>query len=100
MLGFPQIDVQGLKHDLKVREQAILQARNDLPLHTDTELDAAQHSIVHVIGQKLEEARSLLSLVAKTYDSAAASGVIHHNTAARYKSRLTRRINRQQAAST
>lgn len=58
MLGFPQIDVQGLKHDLKVREQAILQARNDLPLHTDTELDAAQHGIVHVMGQKLEEART------------------------------------------
>ena len=44
--------------------------------------------------QKLDEARSLLHVVAGKYDRAAAKHVIHPNTAARYKSRLARRLNR------
>ena len=42
--------------------------------------------------QKLEEAKTFIRLVAKKYDHAASKGVIHRNTAARYKSRLTRRL--------
>ena len=45
--------------------------------------------------QRLDEARTLLRQVAKKYDRAASKGVIHRNTAARYKSRLTRRVIRQ-----
>ena len=48
--------------------------------------------------QKLDEARSLIQLVAKKYDHAASKGVIHPNTAARYKSRLMRRITQPQTS--
>lgn len=58
MLGFPPIDVGKLKRELRVREQAMEEARDGLPHHTDTELDAAQHGIVHVVGQMLEDART------------------------------------------
>ena len=42
--------------------------------------------------QKLDEAKAFIRLVAKKYDHAASTGVIHRNTAARYKSRLMRRL--------
>ena len=42
--------------------------------------------------QKFEDARTLIRLVVKKYDHAASKGIIHRNTAARYKSRLTRRL--------
>ena len=44
--------------------------------------------------QKREEAGTLIQLVAKKYDRAASKRVIHPNTAARYKSRLMRKMNR------
>ena len=44
-------------------------------------------------GHKLEEARSLIHIVAGKYDRAASAHIIHRNTAARYKSRLMRRLN-------
>lgn len=44
--------------------------------------------------QKTEEAGQLLRVVAKRYDHAASRHVIHRNTAARYKSRLMRRVAR------
>lgn len=48
--------------------------------------------------QQLDDAGALLRRVAKAYDHAAAKGLIHRNTAARYKSRLTLQLNRQRAA--
>lgn len=42
--------------------------------------------------QKLDEAGKLLRLVAKKYDRAASRHIIHRNTAARSKSRLTRQL--------
>ena len=45
--------------------------------------------------QKLEEAKTLLQMVAKKFDRAASKGILHPNTAARYKSRLTRRLNQR-----
>lgn len=44
--------------------------------------------------QKWDEAASLMRLVAKKYDSAASKGMLHRNTAARKKSRLTLQLNR------
>ena len=44
--------------------------------------------------QKLDEAKTLIDTVAKKYDRAASQGVIHRNTASRYKSRLMQRSNR------
>ena len=48
--------------------------------------------------RKVEEARGLIHLVAKKYDRAASTGIVHRNTAGRYKSRLMRRINRAATA--
>ena len=48
--------------------------------------------------KKVDEARDLLPVVAKHYDRATVTGVVHRNTAARRKSRLARQLNRQQAA--
>ena len=49
--------------------------------------------------QQLDEAKTLLRQVVARYDHAASKGVIHRNTAARYKSRLTRQLNRRLPAS-
>jgi small subunit ribosomal protein S20 len=48
--------------------------------------------------QKLEEARTLIRTVASRYDRAASKGVIHRNTAARFTSRLMRRLSRSGSA--
>lgn len=45
--------------------------------------------------QKLEEARTVIRVVASRYDRAASKGVIHRNTAARSTSRLMRRLNQR-----
>ena len=42
---------------------------------------------------KLDEARELLKRVYSTIDRTARKGVIHANTASRYKSRLTKHLN-------
>ena len=49
--------------------------------------------LVLLKGQQLDEAKTLIRLVAKRYDHAASKGIVHRNTAARYKSRLMRRLN-------
>lgn len=43
--------------------------------------------------KKHDEAKSLLKTLASKFDRATSRGIVHHNTAARYKSRLTKRIN-------
>jgi len=42
---------------------------------------------------KIEEAREQVQLAIKVLDKAAEKGIIHKNKAARYKSRLMRRLN-------
>ena len=51
--------------------------------------------LVLLKGQQLDEAKTLIRLVAKRYDHAASKGIVHRNTAARYKSRLMRRLNQR-----
>jgi small subunit ribosomal protein S20 len=46
-------------------------------------------------GQQFEAAETLLREVASKFDRAAAKHVIHPNTAARYKSRLTLRVRKR-----
>lgn len=48
--------------------------------------------------RKFDEAGKLMHVVAQKYDHAASRHVIHRNTAARYKSRLMRRINQIKVA--
>jgi len=47
--------------------------------------------------RKLDEAKTLIQMVASKYDRAASRGVVHRNTAARSKSRLMRQLNRSAA---
>ncbi|MBI3996616.1 MAG: 30S ribosomal protein S20 [Candidatus Omnitrophica bacterium] len=47
--------------------------------------------------QKLDEAATLLHVVAKEYDHAASKGIMHPNTAARYKSRLALQLNKRRS---
>ena len=63
-----------------------------------SELRTATRQLLALLqGQRFDEARKLLSSVAGHYDRAVAKGVMHRNTAARFKSRVTRRINRGNA---
>lgn len=48
--------------------------------------------------KKFDEARKELSKVYEVVDRTSQKGVIHANTAARYKSRLTKYLNSQQAS--
>ena len=47
--------------------------------------------------QKLDEAKTLIRVVISKYDRAASKGIIHRNTAARYKSRLNARLTKASA---
>jgi len=66
----------------RTRNQSV---RSELKTLTKQFISLVQH-------QKLDEASRLLRRVASTYDRAASKGVIHRNTAARYKSRLAKRV--------
>ena len=44
--------------------------------------------------QKVDEATTLIHVVASKYDRAASKGILHRNTADRYKSRLMHRLNK------
>ena len=48
-----------------------------------------------VSSQKLDEASQLLRMVAKRFDRAASKGIVHRNTASRYKARLARRLSKR-----
>ena len=43
-------------------------------------------------GGKIDDAKALLSKTASLVDTMASKGIIHRNTAGRYKSRLTARV--------
>ena len=47
-----------------------------------------------VDGKQAKDARALLPELSKQYDAAASRGIIHRNTAARHKSRLTLQVNK------
>lgn len=53
----------------------------------------------HLGQNQLDQAATLLRQVARAYDRAAVKGLVHRNTAARAKSRLTRNLNQRRAAS-
>ena len=85
---------------MPIKHAALKQIRKD---HARTERNRAVQSELRSLTKKLlallnaqqtDEAARLIRTVAKRYDRAAAKGVIHGNTASRYKSRLTRLMNR------
>lgn len=59
-----------------------------------SELRTLSKRLLKLLGsQQRQEAASLLTALSRKLDRAASHGVIHRNTAARSKSRLTRRLN-------
>ena len=75
----------------QIRKDRRRQARNQA---IRSELKTLTKRLVTLLkGQKLEEAKILLHTVTKKLDRAASKGILHPNTAARHKSRLTRRLN-------
>ena len=85
---------------MPIKHAALKQIRKDRKRHSRnqavrSELKTLTKRLLQLLkAQKLEEARSLIHVVASRYDRAASSRVIHANTAARYKSRLMQRLNR------
>ena len=84
---------------MPIKHAALKQIRKDCKRH---ERNQALRSELRTITKRLltllsakksAEAGALLRVVAKKYDHAASRHIIHRNTAARYKSRLTRRVN-------
>ncbi len=79
----------------QIRKDRVRQERNQAIRSELKTLTKRMHALLD--GQKLDEATTLLQLVAKRYDHAASKGIVHRNTAARYKSRLTLHINRRRS---
>ena len=83
---------------MPIKHAALKQIRKDRKRHqrnqaVRSELKTLTKELLALLkAQKLEEAKTFIRLVAKKYDHAASKGVIHRNTAARYKSRLMRRL--------
>ena len=89
---------------MPIKHAALKQIRKDHKRRTRnqamrSELKTLTKRLVSLLtDRKFDEARAQIRQVAKRYDHAASKGLIHPNTAARYKSRLTRRLNRAAAA--
>ena len=80
----------------QMRKGRRLQARNHA---VRSELKTLTKRFLGLVrGKKLDEAKTIVRVVAQKYDRAASHGIIHRNTAARYKSRLTQRLNRASAS--
>ena len=79
------------KHTLKAHRQDILRRARNRAFRT--RLRGALKSLRASIAQgDVDAARSALSGTVSLIDRMSAKGVIHDNTAARYKSRLARRL--------
>ena len=77
----------------QIRKSRRLQLRNQA---TRSELKTLTKRFLGLVGaQQLDEAKTLIRVVEQKYDRAASRGVIHRNTAARYKSRLMRRLSQR-----
>lgn len=79
------------KHTLKAYKQDIIRRERNRGLRT--RLRRALKSLRAAIDQgNIDAARAAMSGTVSLIDKMSAKGVIHDNAAARYKSRLTRRL--------
>ena len=86
------------KNTVKAYRQSLVRRARNRGMRT--RLRHALKSVRTAIDQgKTDEARSSLSGTVSLIDKMSAKGVIHDNTAARYKSRLAKRIASAAAAS-
>ena len=76
----------------QIKKDVRRQARNQAVRSELKTLTKRLHALLQA--KKLDEAKTLIRAVASKYDRAVTRGVIHRNTAARYKSRLTHLLNR------
>lgn len=85
---------------MPIKHAALKQLRKDIKRNkrnnaTRSELGTLTKRVAQLIqGKKIDEARTALSQLVGRLDRAAKKGVLHRNRAARFKSRLTRRLNR------
>ena len=90
---------------MPIKHAALKQIRKDRKRRAHnqairSELKTLTKELVALLrGQQANDAATLIRLVVKKYDQAASKGVVHRNTASRYKSRLTRKLNRLRAPS-
>jgi small subunit ribosomal protein S20 len=79
------------KHTLKAQRQDVIRRERNRGLRT--RLRRALKTLRSAFDQgKIDEAKSSFSNTVSLIDKMSAKGVIHDNTAARYKSRLARRL--------
>jgi len=76
----------------QIRKDRVRQARNHAIRSELKTMTKRLHELLST--QKLAEAATYMQDLARRYDHAASAGVIHRNTASRYKSRLTSRLNK------
>lgn len=88
---------------MPIKHAALKQIRKDRTRHARNQAvraelkTLAKRFLTLLSQQKRAEAAALLRLLAKRFDRAASRRVIHPNTASRYNSRLSRRLNRAAA---
>jgi len=95
MVTFTEEDLMAIKHAAlkQLRKDRRRQQRNQM---VRSELKTLTKRFVTLVStQRLDDARALIQSLTSKYDRAASKGVIHRNTAARYKSRLAHRLNRR-----
>ena len=88
---------------MPIKHAALKQIRKDRKRHERnqalrSELKTLTRRLLSLLSaKKSSEAAELIRVVAKKYDHAVSRHIIHRNTAARYKSRLMRRVNQSAA---
>ena len=88
---------------MPIKHAALKQLRKDIKRNkrnsaTRSELGTLTKRVAQLIQSKqIDDARTALSQLVGRFDRAAKKGVLHRNRAARFKSRLTRRLNRAAA---
>ena len=76
----------------QIRKDRVRRARNHAIRSELKTMTKRLHELLNA--QKRDEAATYMQDLARRYDHAASAGVIHRNTASRYKSRLTSRLNK------
>ena len=76
----------------QIRKDRSRQRRNQAVRSELKTLTKRFHTLLNE--KKLEDAKQLILQLTKQYDHAASKRVIHRNTASRFKSRLTLRLNK------
>ena len=88
---------------MPIKHSALKQMRKDRKRHqrnqaVQSELKTVTKRFLTLLkAQKRQEANALLPLLVQRFDRAASKGIIHANTASRYKSRFMRRLTLQQS---